>query len=67
MSYAFVEYFGYALYKALGERVYDSGTKLLKNGTLSMKDNFDTKEHKDIIVNQNNELNDVLCVVLAFI
>jgi len=34
MSFVFVEFFGYMLYRALGEKVHDVGFHLLRNGSL---------------------------------
>lgn len=64
MSYVFVEYFGYALFKSLGENIHHMGNNLLSNGILNrMKTNFDIKEYKSDINNMNFEFDDIICVI----
>lgn len=49
MSFVFVEFFGYMLYRALGERIHDAGSRLLGNGSLKQlyeTGDFDTVAQK---------------------
>lgn len=63
MSFTFVEFLGYILFKALGEKVYDIGSELLSNGTLAyLKTNFSFVEIKEMVEKEDFKSDDILCV-----
>ncbi|WP_066640188.1 AIPR family protein [Desulfolucanica intricata] len=64
MSFTFVEYLGYALFRALGSSIHESGQKLLQNGVLSSI--YKTSTSNDIkkkVLNEDFEKEDILCVL----
>ncbi|MFJ5715566.1 AIPR family protein [Neobacillus sp. NPDC093127] len=64
MSFNFVEYFGYALFRSLGKNIYQSGQSLMKNGVMKdlyLKQSY--KEVKKIVEEETFDSNDVLCVM----
>jgi hypothetical protein len=64
MSFNFVEYFGYALFRSLGSDIYNVGQALLKNGVMEqiyLKQSYN--ETKEIVNNESFNKNDVLCVL----
>ncbi|WML56503.1 AIPR family protein [Neobacillus sp. PS2-9] len=64
MSFNFVEYFGYALFRAFGPNIYNIGQSLLKNGVMAdlyLKQSY--KEIKDIVDKEFFDKNDILCVL----
>lgn len=66
MSFNFVEYFGYCLYRSLGTDIYNVGDRLLQNGTLAElynKNSFKDKELIKKVVDEDFEADDILCVI----
>jgi hypothetical protein len=64
MSFNFVEYFGYVLFKSLGTDIYNIGPRLLENGSLfELNKKLSYKEIKYNIENEDFEPNDILCVI----
>lgn len=64
LSYTFVEYFGYCLYRALGENIYNVGKKLLGNGVLANMDkDLSFKDARQLVDSQSFGKDDLLCVV----
>ncbi|WP_353894496.1 AIPR family protein [Proteinivorax hydrogeniformans] len=63
MSYTFVEYLGFALFRALGTKLYDSGQAILKNGafaTIHKTNSF--KKVQEQVKKETFSKDDILCV-----
>ena len=63
MSFVFVEFFGYMLYRGIGERIHASGGALLGNGLLAeLVDTNDAGMARDLVTKLKYEEDDVLAV-----
>jgi hypothetical protein len=64
MSFTFVEYFGYALFKSLGTNIHEVGKRLLQNGALSVVyKTTSANEIKKKVLDEDFEKDDILCVL----
>ena len=64
MSFTFVDYFGYIMYRSFGEKIHDIGAALLQNRTLGyLKDKFSYNDIRESVNNEDFMPDDILCVV----
>lgn len=63
MSFLFVEFLGFMIYRALGDDIHNYGPRLLNNKTFKyLKETFDTKSLKALVDEERFESDDILCV-----
>lgn len=64
MSFTFVEFVGYVLYKSLGEDLFKSGRKILNNGSLKILfEEADSEKYKNKIIVEDFDKNDVIAIL----
>ena len=64
MSFIFVEFVGYVLYKSLGEELFTSGRKLLQNGSLKILfEESDSEKFKLKVMEENFDNDDIIAIL----
>jgi hypothetical protein len=64
MSFTFVEFVGYVLYKDLGEELFLSGKKILNNGSLKILfEEADSEKYKNKVIDEDYDSKDVIAIL----